>query len=97
MRARYSTNWMGPINAEWIKRNGDHWCSGRIDVYGDDVPDYTELHLPTMHNEDWNTFTKWLDNLTTPEVWDLEDIVRAYEAYNPKITWFDWSMEIKDV
>jgi len=30
----YSTNWMGPINRDWIAKNGDCWAAGRIDVLG---------------------------------------------------------------
>ena len=88
MKVRYSTNWMGPINKEWIEDNGDDWCAGRIDVYGDDVPEYTELGLNIMKSKDWVRFTRWIEGITTPEIWTTEQLVQAYEFHNPKIVWF---------
>ena len=88
MRVKYSTNWMGPLNKEWIEKNGKQWAGGRIDVYGDDVPEYTELGLGVMKGEDWRKFTVWLERLTTPEIWTTDQLVQAYEFHNPKITWW---------
>lgn len=88
MRVKYSSNWMGPVSLEWIKKNGDHWAAGRIDVYGDGVPEYEEINLPMMKIQDWNNFSRWLDALATPEVWSLDDLVNVYEKYNSKITWW---------
>ena len=28
----YSTNWMGPINKQFIDEHGPHWAGGRIDI-----------------------------------------------------------------
>ena len=36
MSIRYSTNYMGPINMDWIKEHGSDWAGGRIDLYGGD-------------------------------------------------------------
>lgn len=82
---RYSTNYMGPINAEWIEKNGDHWAGGRIDVYGDAE---TEIYLPVMDVRDWNSFSTWLYNLKTDDLWNLDQITRLYENDNPAIVWF---------
>lgn len=88
----YSSNWMGPINREWIKENGEEWATGRIDIFGegyngDDVE--TEIGLPMMYIQDWKRFTKWLDRFETVErVWTLDEIVKEYETTNPKITWW---------
>lgn len=82
----YSTNWMGPINEDWIKKHGDDWCAGRIDVYGSGpYPD--ELALPPMKREDWARFSEWLDKLETKEMWTLRMIVWEYEKTNPPIRW----------
>lgn len=84
----YSTNWMGPINKEWIKENGEEWAAGRIDVFGDYI-DETEIGLPMMYIQDWGRFTIWLDKFTTVErVWTLDEIIKEYETTNPKITWW---------
>ena len=31
----YSTNWMGPLNQEWLLKNGSNWAGGRIDIRGE--------------------------------------------------------------
>lgn len=83
---RYSTNWMGPINPDWIKEHGEGWSAGRIDVYGTGpYPD--ELGLPPMRSEDWARFSEWLDKLETEEMWTLRMIVWEYEKTNPPIRW----------
>ena len=88
MRVKYSTNWMGPIQAKWIKENGKDWAAGRIDIYGDGVPEYEEIGLSIMKGKDWVRFTKWVEQLTTPEIWTHDQIIQAYEFHNPKITWW---------
>ena len=53
----YSTNWMGPINTEWIAKYGDCWAAGRIDVYKDEgYP--AEIALSPMHDRDWERFSR---------------------------------------
>lgn len=82
----YSTNWMGPINLHWIKEFGDCWATGRIDV--NDGTEYgTEMSLPPMHVEDWNTFSEWLDTVETMSVWPLKELADAYEFRNKPIKW----------
>jgi len=84
---RYSTNWMGPINSEWIKENGRHWAAGRIDIYGPwPFPD--EYGLRMMHYEDWNSFSEWLGNLKTKRKWGFDRIIKEYEKTHSKIRWF---------
>lgn len=85
MAYSYSTNWMGPINHEWVKTNGEHWSAGRIDIF----PDGGEIGLPAMHSEDWNRLSKWLDQYQTAEPVALDTILEAY--YNDgyaEIRWF---------
>ena len=86
---RYHTNWMGPVNQDWVQKHGDHWCIGRIDIYGadDEYPD--ELALPMMHADDWYTFTMWLYNYTSKTVCTLDELVLEYEKSNTAIRWFD--------
>jgi len=86
---RYSTNWMGPINAQWIRENGNHWAAGRIDCSPtEDNPWGTEIGLPAMHQSDWNSFSRWLWDFQTDTVWTLKELTEEYEKTNPKITWW---------
>jgi hypothetical protein len=82
----YSTNWMGPINQEFINEYGSHWSGGRIDIYdvpGEDYP--IEYSLPLMRTEDWNDFSDWLDTLETEELLSFEQII---EQYGKPIRWW---------
>lgn len=85
MSIKYSTNWMGPLNLNWIKEHGDNWASGRVDVYGDRHE--SEIGLPPMDNKDWHRFSHWLDDITTDRIYNLEELVKWYEKTNPKIIW----------
>jgi hypothetical protein len=86
----YSTNWMGPINQEFINEYGSHWSGGRIDIYdvpGEDYP--IEYSLPLMRTEDWNDFGDWLESFQTHELWEFDDIIKLYEsASGRKIRWW---------
>ena len=89
---RYSTNWMGPVNYEWTKKNGEHWAGGRIDVYGtgyggDEYP--LEITLPIMHVEDYRRFSEWLDSFTSIDLWSLEELVYLFgKETKINIRWF---------
>jgi hypothetical protein len=85
---RYNTNWMGPINTEWIKKNGDDWSGGRIDVWGTDEPYGVEIGIPIMKSEDWHRFGNWLWNFETDTVWTLDELVKEYEKNHYNITWW---------
>lgn len=77
----YSTNWMGPINSDWIAKHGEYWAAGRIDIY--DVPGEhypLEYSLPPMHVEDWNALSDWLDDLTTTELWEYDMLISIFEG-----------------
>ena len=80
----YSTNWMGPINYDWVKTHGEHWAGGRIDIF----PDGGEIGLPVMHAEDWNRLTAWLNQYKTAEPVALDDILEAY--YNDGYAEIRW-------
>lgn len=85
---RYDTNWMGPINEEWIKQNGEGWAAGRIDCSGTGCGPYgDELSLPPMKSEDWRRFGDWLWDFETEDLWTLDELVEVYEITNPKIVW----------
>ena len=82
----YSTNWMGPINTEWIAKYGDCWAAGRIDVYKDEgYP--AEIALSPMHDRDWERFSRWLETFETEEMWTLAMLVAEYEKTHPPILW----------
>jgi len=86
----YSTNWMGPINQQWIEEHGDCWSAGRIDIYGVPGEDYPiEYGLPIMHTEDWNALSDFLWDLTTPEKLSYDELVYMFEyEYGKKIRWW---------
>lgn len=86
----YSTNWMGPINIKWIEEHGKHWAAGRIDIYGlPNEPYPLEYGLPVMHVEDWNSFSYWLDDFATENLWSFDDLIAQYEHdVGAKIRWF---------
>lgn len=62
----------------------EYWSGGRIDVWGDII---TEISLPVMKQECYNSFSKWLRTFTTDDVWTLDQLVTMYEKNNPKIIW----------
>ena len=76
----YSTNWMGPINTQWIAEHGDCWAAGRIDIYGVPGEHYPiEYGLPLMHVRDWADFSEWLDDVETEELLSFDDLIAQYE------------------
>ena len=83
-RIRYSTNWMGPVNYDWVKEHGEHWSGGRIDIYGTDSEYPAEYSLGIMHSEDWNALTKWLDTVETDDVWTCEQLLEHFEKFYGK-------------
>ena len=52
---------MGPISMDWIKKHGEHWAGGRIDIYGPWAYPQ-EYALPIMHREDFVRFGQWLES-----------------------------------
>ena len=92
-KIQYSTNWMGPINKKWCDENGTDWAGGRIDIYGDeDSPYGNEIGLPVMKTSDWNRFSAWLDDIETPTILSLKELLHMYyNEGNPKITWFNYN------
>lgn len=83
---------MGPVNKDWIEKNGNHWRGGRIDVH-DEHADYfdhstREFGVPLMHAEDWSMFSEWLWDFESDEVLNLDQLVGLYECEHPKIRWF---------
>ena len=79
---------MGPISKEWCDKHGNNWSIGRIDVYGTDEDYPVELPLPMMDSTDWMSFTNWLYNVTTENVYTLEQLVEEYEKNHRPIKWF---------
>jgi len=87
----YSTNWMGPINSDWIKENGDHWAGGRIDIYGVPGEHYPiEYGLRPMHVDDWNALGDYLNTLETDFLWSYEQLIEYFQyQYGKEIRWAD--------
>lgn len=83
----FDTNWMGPINSDWVREHGECWSGGRIDVYGGEP--YEEISLPVMRTEDWNSFSEWLWDFQSERGCTLKQLVSLYEENHPKIRWFD--------
>ena len=87
----YSTNWMGPINYDWIRENGDYWSGGRIDVHGvPDEPYGWEMALPTMHNKSYGLLQQFLLGFRTEEVLTHKQLFTEFErTTGHEIIWFD--------
>lgn len=84
----YSTNWMGPINEEWLEKHGSGWSAGRIDIRGTENPFGEEIALAPMTHKDWEQFSEWLENFRTTRVFSFGEILEAYyQAGYPVITW----------
>lgn len=87
----YCTNWMGPVNLDWIERNGNDWAGGRIDVYGNDDYYPDELGLPLMKANDFYEFGEWLRTVRTVGVLSLKDLEKRYTSETGKtITWYPY-------
>lgn len=77
----YSAVEMMLLNEKWIEEHGDHWATGRIEVYGCE-PYGFEYPVSPMHEEDWNALADWTEKLQTEELWELDKIIEAFEEYN---------------
>jgi len=86
----YSTNWMGPVNQEWVEEHGDCWSAGRIDIYGVPGEHYPiEYGLSPMHREDWNRLSEWLNILETDDLWTYEQLMEDFQYwYGKEIRWW---------
>ncbi len=93
VEVRYHLNWMGPISADWIKKNGHGWAAGRMDTdYGYPYP--VEISVNTMKAEDWNNLQDWLRTYKTFGLQTLDVIVGDFERETGhKITWFSETKE----
>jgi hypothetical protein len=90
----YSTNWMGPVNLDWIEKNGNDWAGGRIDVYGNDDYYPDELSLPIMKAKNYGPFSEWIRKVRTVEVLSLKELVERYEnETGDKIIWWNYETE----
>ena len=93
MSVSYSTNWMGPINENWIAKHGTEWSAGRIDIRDDSKEGYDgwlEYSVAPMHSEDWNALSEYLWDLTTEELLSYNELIEQFEThYGKKIRWAD--------
>ena len=91
----YSTNWMGPINEDWIAKYGQGWSAGRIDIRDDSKHGYDGWHeysVAPMHGEDWNALGDYLWDLTTEELLPYDTLIEQFEThYGKRIRWADES------
>ena len=95
----YSINWMGPLHMSWYENRGlvkdgeiiTLFSGGRIDVYGlgDEYPYGSEIGVPSMIGEDWESFADWLDDFSTDTQWTLDQLLEEYEKTNPKVRFYD--------
>ena len=73
-----------------------YYAGGRIDIYGVPGEHYPlEYAIPPMHGEDWNDFSGWLEDFETDDLWELNDLIEAYESESgKKIRWAEntWSI-----
>lgn len=82
---RYNTNWMGPINYDWIEMYGKDRAGGRIDARG--LEGRKELYLPIMKVGDYGRFSEWLYDFETETLWTLASLVDEYEKSHSPIQW----------
>ena len=81
----YRSNYMGPINKEFIATHGENWAGGRIDCRCDDIkdPDYDrygqEIGIPTMNLTHYNILSKWLENLRTDRLLTEEELYALFK------------------
>jgi len=98
----YSTNWMGPVNADWYRDRGlldlneqvtVHCAAGRIDIYGLDEREYYngmhEYSVHPMKRESWDRLADWLDEFETQELWSYGQIIAEFESQCGDIEWID--------
>ena len=83
---KYNTNWMGPINYDWLEMYGKDWAGGRIDVRG--LEENEELYLPLMKVGDYGRFSEWLYDFQTETLWTLASLVDEYEKSHSPIIWW---------
>lgn len=67
---KYYLVWQGPINKNWIDKNGGDWCAGRIDVqeYAD-LSMYTDEQLDNMSEDEYLSLYKlspWGEEIAVP-------------------------------
>lgn len=84
----YSSNWMGPLNKEWIEEHGEQWSGGRIDIYHPSFSYNDETGLPIMRNEDYRMFSLWLRDFVSEEQMNFDELREEYEKFNPKLRVF---------
>ena len=68
----------------------EHWCGGRIDIYGvPNEPYPIEYSLPVMHVESWNVLTDWLEDFESDELLTFDELINTFEAdTGHKIRWW---------
>lgn len=58
-------------------------------TYCGDEPYPDEIGLWTMHSEDWNRLSEWLNGFRTETQWKLDQILMEYYKTNPEIRGFE--------
>ena len=86
---RYNSNWMGPVNKQWIEEHGEKWSGGRIDIYHPSFDYNEETILPIMSNEDYHMFSLWLRDFVSEEQMNFDELRAEYEKSNPKLSIFN--------
>lgn len=86
-KVRYSIVWMGPINTDWIRENGDHWCAGRIEAHrGTETIEY---RMPVVTGRSWARFREWLWDLKTNKVLSRQELIERFlKETGHKMEWF---------
>lgn len=85
---------LGPGDVWEYEELTAHYCAGRIDIRDDSKQGYDgwdEYGLPPMLEEDWNTLSDWLNDLTTTELWEYDMLVSIFETEvlnGRKIRWW---------
>jgi len=91
----YFLNKVGPLDYDWIRKNGSGWITGRVECECDDIedegysPQGREFPTGLMHENDWASMSAWAAKLRTKEVLTREEFIEMYQrAKGRKIRWF---------
>lgn len=76
----------------WREEATEHWCGGRIDIYGLNDRDYYggrhEYPLPIMDGQSWRILSDWLEDFESEELLTFDELLGRFEtASGHQIVW----------
>ena len=87
----YDTNYMGPINKDWLDKNPGCWAGGRIDCYysGEDPVEVekcdwnhkTEMGVPVMDCVSWGMLTNFLETVKSDTLLSYAELASMFKEF----------------